>query len=261
MRFERNRPCPCGSGAKFKRCCGRDRETQRVLEARLSAMAEIMALATMTPRLRPESAGFDAWAARVGIVADHPLEELLDAGIAALGTDERRRLVDACAELCGRAWDSVREDLGDDAQAELLFLRGAVLAGLHEREPIAAPLFTAVELHREVCDNPVCALATVLDPSDLWSLVEAAEIDEAAEGDPDEAADLGRWRWTPDHARRLEVVLGRLRSELPAAPPVARQALEEACDAVARDPVLGAEVGAVLLDHALDLLDSIASAA
>src|SRR3954454_11090132 len=169
--------CPCGSGKRFRACCGRDRAALRALQRRLTAMAEIMALPSLTPRLRPVSPGFEGWGRGIGRVADHPAEALLDAGIAAMGTDEQRRLLDDCAVLCGRAWDGLREDVGDDDESALLLLRGAVLAGLHEREPIAGAMFRAAERHADHCDDPVCLLATVLNPSDVWSLVEAAEIE------------------------------------------------------------------------------------
>lgn len=261
MRFERNRPCPCGSGEKFKRCCGRDAESVHSLEARLSAMAEVMALPTLTPRLRPMSAGFEAWALGVGRVADHPAEALLDAGVAAMGEIERRRLVERCALLCGRAWDGMREAVGDDEECELLLLRGAVLAGLHEREPISAAMFRAVERHAEHCDDPVCLLAAVLNPTDVWSLVEVAEIEEAGAGDAGSMEELARWRWSRAHGMRLELVLGRLRAELERAPPHARSALEDAIYAVYRHPERRPDLAVALLGQALDLLDAIAPAA
>jgi SEC-C motif len=259
--FERNHPCPCGSGEKFKRCCGRDAESVRALESRLCAMAEIMALPTLTPRLRPMSAGFEAWAREVGRVADHPAEALLDAGVAAMGGEEQRRLLERCALLCGRAWESLREGLGDDEECDVLLLRGAVLAGLHEREPIASAMFRAVERHAEDCEDPVCLLATVLNPTDVWSLVEVAEIEDAAAGDAVRLAELGRWRWTPAHGMRLELVLGRLRSELDRAPPQARAALEAAVHALARRPERRPDLGLALLDQAIDLLAAIERAA
>lgn len=38
-RVGRNEPCPCGSGRKFKRCCGRDIEVRRAAEGELGATA------------------------------------------------------------------------------------------------------------------------------------------------------------------------------------------------------------------------------
>ena len=224
-------------------------------------MAEIMALASLTPFLRPESREFDAWAAGIGRVADHPTEALLDAGLAAMGDAERERVPAACVRICGPAWARLRAEVGSDAEATTLLLRGAVLAGLHEREPIPELLFAAVERHRERCAEPLCALATVLNATDVWGVVETAEIDDESAGGFDRAVDHARLRWTADHARRLEWMVDRVRAALPSAPSGARAALEEACGEFDRDPVFRLELGVILIDHAIDLLDAIAPAA
>ena len=218
-----------------------------------------MALASLTPRLRPDSASFDAWAGGLGPAGDRPPADVLAAGVEALGPDERLRITADCAGGGANAWRTVCAEDGE--LAETLLLQGAVLAGLHERAPIPEQYFRAVELHRETCERQVCALTVVLNPSDVWGLVETVEIDDASDGRPDRADELARIRWTPAHQRRLDLVLARLRAELPAAPPVARAVLEDALAAVDRAPALRVELGAALLDQAIGLLDVSASAA
>ena len=49
MRARRNESCPCGSGLRFKRCCGAD-------PARRAALIEVQDAAAFLPALRPAGA-------------------------------------------------------------------------------------------------------------------------------------------------------------------------------------------------------------
>jgi len=64
VRFARNERCPCGSGVKYKRCCGSDRDSRLRLEASIEASGEILALASLTPALRGGTSAFDERSSR-----------------------------------------------------------------------------------------------------------------------------------------------------------------------------------------------------
>src|SRR5687768_9601850 len=170
----RNEPCPCGSGRKYKRCCGTP-EAQARIEAAAEAVEEALALAEHFPQLRPRGDAFAEWAERA---ARDPREVSIGSGIALLEEAEWERILRTCAEDQPQAWRSLCADAGDTALVESVLLSGAVLAGVSERCPIDAFRFAYLEQRASV-ERPFEALSWVLDGNDLWSVIESAEADAA----------------------------------------------------------------------------------
>jgi hypothetical protein len=128
----RNEPCPCGSGRKYKRCCGYDRAAERALEDRLEAIEEVARLPFLSPRLVPDSDGYDAW---VRGVLSGDIESDVDEAVIALGLDEPVRIVTACLELFPNEWASLSAPCGGDRDAVGALLGGAVAAGIRDHHP------------------------------------------------------------------------------------------------------------------------------
>ena len=103
-----------------------------------------------------------------------------------------------------------------------------------------------------------------IDATNLWSIDEALALDEVvASLDPDLDDDLYErvWiatvehvaarLWTDAHERRLDVLVGRLRSQLQELAPSAGEMLGRACGAYAKDPAIRQRLGALLLSDTL----------
>jgi hypothetical protein len=253
----RNERCPCGSGEKFKRCCG-TREAQGALERKAGALEELITLAQLFPRLRPRGEAFGAWAERVAAfeLGEPPLDE----GVALLEPGELGRIERAHGEEFPDVWRSLVDDVGDEERAREAVVYGAVAAGVWERRPLDA---MALRWLGEVPDeDPSEALALVLDAGDLWSVHESVIAEAAlAELDvelDDEAYELA-WHaalaerapglWTEWHEARLAELVARLRSLLPVEDlPAATVTLAAACKAFERDAVVRRRVADMLLE-------------
>ncbi len=197
----RNERCPCGSGEKFKRCCG-TREAQAALERQASALEELAALPFLFPRLRPRGDAFAAWAERVATA------ELgaprFDEGLALVEAAERER-IGRDAEEHPQVWQSLVADLADEDLARKIVVSGAVVAGVWERRTRDSLALALLEDSPD--EDAAEALALVLDAGDLWNVFESASADAAlAELDDaldDEAYEL-MWNATiVEQARRL----------------------------------------------------------
>src|SRR6266853_1730959 len=165
VKMGRNDPCPCGSGAKVKRCCGVDgaRRSQDALE-------DVFGLAFHFPHQRPASATFDAWAERAG---DELTRELLEEGLAQLGAAEEARIPAEFAAAYPQVWETILDEVGSPDDALHVLLLGAVVAGLEERQRQVDP--AALELlegDEEAREDPVESLAFLLAPNDLWNAFE-----------------------------------------------------------------------------------------
>jgi hypothetical protein len=160
----RNDPCPCGSGAKYKRCCGATRDSAERLERRFSAREEILGWPALEPSLRPSSPEFDAWAAtkRPDLGGDEVRLAVED-----LGEVVCRRILDAAS---GTAWEEAVADLGDRAEAEVILLAGAVVAGVRERQPPPPFALAVGERMLREGDDPIALLACLLNPFDFWGV-------------------------------------------------------------------------------------------
>jgi hypothetical protein len=256
----RNERCPCGSGEKFKRCCG-TREAQAALERQAGALEELVALAQLFPRLRPRGEAFGAWAERVAALqlGEPPLDE----GVALLEPAELERIERGHAEEFPQVWRSLVEELGDDELARKAVVYGAVAAGIRERRPLDGMALRLLDGSPD--EDSTEALALVLDAGDLWSVhdsvVADAALAELADDLEDQAYALawdavlaeqaGRLS-TPWHDTRLAELVRRLRSSLPLADfPASSAVLMAACDAFERDGDVRTRLAASLLADSL----------
>jgi hypothetical protein len=244
MKVGRNDPCPCGSGAKVKRCCG-------VAGAQRSraAFEDLFELACAFPRQRPQSASFAAWAERAPETLDR---ELLEEGLDALGAAEEHRIPSEFAAAYPRMWNTILDDAGDRDEALQTLLTGAVVAGLAERQreldPVAIEL---LELDADARSDPVESLALALDAGDLWSVLEAAQAADVFDRGAS-LADVADELWSEWHERRLEALIHRLRRRVPIAGfPAASSAIEDACRAFERGRDVRLSLRAELLLDAL----------
>jgi hypothetical protein len=261
MKVGRNEPCPCDSGRKVKRCCG----VEGVRRWRETAH-DVFSAALCFPRLRPTSSTFDDWAAAPA--AEWSREEL-EQGLGALGEVERERIVAAARNMDADVWAGFVRDLGGEEHVVPILLLGAVVAGLDERDrPLDPDALDLLEHDPDVRADPVEALALVLEPRDLWSVIESAlaveAIDAAHGAFADTALPAAADRLaTPWHDERLLVLVERLCDRLPDPSfPLASAALTDACRAVAEDDRLRRRLRAeLLLDSLPTIFDALRLAA
>jgi SEC-C motif len=266
----RNEPCPCGSGRKYKRCCGFDRVTERALEDRLDALEGIARLAYLSPRLLPDSDAFDAWVRAVlaGETRADP-----DAAISALGLDEPARILAACLELVPDDWERLSARCDDDRDAVGALLGGAVAAGIRDHRPVERIAVETIEESDDLAQDSCNALGLCLDGEDLWSRAEGAAAEAAIEAIPDWVDDDAyedRWReilaasaarlQTDWHRRRLARLVRRVERQLPFDGfPRANAAVRSGCEAFADDEQVRRRLGAMLLGDLIgrDQLDAL----
>src|SRR5262245_40456299 len=244
VKIGRNDPCPCGSGAKVKRCCG----VEGVRKSH-EAMQDLFGLASNFPRQRPASATFDAWAERA---PDELTHQVLEEGLNELGAEERARIPAEFAEAHPRMWEAILDEARDYDDAIFAVLVGAVAAGLEERRRRLVP--TALEVLEdldEVDRDAVLSLALVLAPTDLWSVVELDAAEAAVEAGAKPAVAAERI-WSEWHEERLQTLVGRVREQLPVAGlPVGSSVVAAACSAFEDDDALPARLRTALLVAAL----------
>jgi SEC-C motif len=229
VKIGRNDPCPCGSGAKVKRCCGVD-GVRRSHEA----LTDLFQLAAYFPRQRPACETFDAWAADAP--PDVLTRDLVEEGLFQLGPAERARIPAEFADTYPEIWASLLDDAGDAAAATQMLLVGAVVAGLEERHRELDLLTLAIlELDLEAREDPVESLAFALNPDDLWSAIEVENATESLDrGFP--VAKVADSLWSEWHEQRLAELVRRVRGRLPVAEfPAASSGIEAACSAFERD--------------------------
>lgn len=241
VKLGRNDPCPCGSGAKVKRCCGVEgiRRSQ-------GAAAQLFSIAFHFPRSRPASPAFDAWAATA---PDRLSRGLLEEGGALF---EREAPAADFAARYPEVWRGLVAEFRDEPGAIDVVAAGAVVAGLEERQRPLDPRALAL---LDPDDGAAEALAFVLEPHDLWSVLETAEaVDLLDAGLPIDAA--AERLWTDWHESRLDVLVERVRAA--ADHPV----LVRACAEFDRDRRVRRRLrGETLLDALPRVLDAFMAAA
>jgi hypothetical protein len=251
----RNAPCPCGSGLKYKRCCI-DRE--RELVRRAEALVVLGGLASLFPLMRPCGGELEEWLA--AHATPEPDPETIGAGVPRLTALERRAVVDAYASRYPHVWRELLADAGGAETAEESVVTGALGAALRETR---TPDHLAFDLLRKD-DDPAEELALAIDATNLWSVDESAALDEvlaSLDQDLDDDFYEGLWTatvervaaclWTDAHGRRLDVLVGRVRSHLPALGRRKRKILSRACAAYENDPAIRRRLGALLLSDTL----------
>lgn len=216
---------------------------------------ELLALGALFPRLRPRDPELERWLDDQGRV--EPTRELLEEALARISDGEREAMARRYADESPKAWRGLVDGLGDaDVAAKLLGI-GAVVAALGEDRRLRANDLALIDDARELLEDPLEVLALVVEPCDLWSLVEAVEAAEALASVPpaqcgEAVAAEASSRWTDDHRARLDLLVERVRRQLPVdGRPLASAALGSACDAYANDARVRDTLPALLLEDAL----------
>jgi SEC-C motif len=106
MRQRRNEPCPCGSGSKYKRCCGAD-------PARHAALVDVQNAAALVPALRPVGADVLCYCGRVadelgeneGSVPD----DIVAGGVDLMEDSDRAQVVSTFCATAPEVWARLAE--------------------------------------------------------------------------------------------------------------------------------------------------------
>ena len=254
----RNDRCPCGSGRKYKKCCGSDRATARALEERLSAIEDIARLAFRSPRLVPLCDAYDIWVH--GVIAGE-LDANTDEAIATLDADEMRRIVESCLALYSAEWSALVARCQSEHDALTALLGGAVAAGIRDHRPPEPANLELVDTSDDLTGDPLEALALCLDGGQLWDPAEGREADRAIDAIPDWVGDDVyelRWRQALDdiaarrttdwHRLRLRRLVARINEQLPYEGfPRASTAIRVGCEQFAADEAFRSRLAATLL--------------
>jgi hypothetical protein len=261
-RVARNAPCPCGSGRKFKKCCGLTREQELDLLRRLEVAREIAMLPQHFPRLRPAGEAFERWAD--GVAGGELEDAQLDEALALIEQEERDRIVRAQRDAAPGEWGRLVEGLGDEELAEQALVAGSVVAALRDRRPPDPLRLELVDELERLQEDPCEALAMALAAEALWSLEESRRAEAAVAAIPDELDDDAygeRWEevlareaermTTGWHRERLEWLVARLRAQAIGPYAKAAAAIAEGCARFERDEELRRRLAAMLLADSL----------
>lgn len=249
MKLRGNKPCPCGSGRKAKRCHGRGRWIDSVAAVEQQALAEAHNFPVFHPDVRPRGERFDAFAERVAKrLPEGSLPALPDEvshALSLLGRAERARLVDAVATTHPADWRRLCGAVSDRAALERALLSGAVLAAVGERRPPARGLLEMLETTADL-PSPAPLLALVTPPQLAWSIEEAEDAAEAHT-----LAELEERAWAAvaePHEERVRAFASRLEAVLPLAGlPRMSTLLRASCRRFRDDPAHARKVAAALL--------------
>ena len=227
----------------------------------------LLGLASMFPLLRPDCPEFDEW-----LDAQDPsqmTETMLEDGERLLPLAESERIAHEHERHFPDLWRSFVDHVGDPAEAEQMVLAGAIVSALQEARTIDPDVLELIEERGDdLKTDPAELLALVLDPTDVWSIAEAAEVDEALALVPDfldddayavlwdAAIELAlRQSWSERHERRLARLVRRLQARVhPVDRPGASQLLTDACAAFEGDEKVRRRLAALLLVDSVDLL-------
>jgi hypothetical protein len=262
-RHPRNAPCPCGSGVKYKRCCiGREAELAR----RDESIAELFALGSVFPLLRPSDAALEAWAATLE-GAEVTTQDVLEECIERAGERECERIAGWVAEHHPEIWARIVADFGDANEAGTVVVAGGIGQFLAEERSLDLGWLEHLDACADCSADDAVALAAALQPSNLWSVAEAATLDEvlsAAGEELDEAAfeavvdATAAELWTDEHEPRLALLVERVRRRLPQREwPQASEALAAACARFGRDEAIRGRVASLLLAETLGPLRAV----
>lgn len=170
MRAGRNEPCPCGSGLKYKRCCGAD-------SGRRTALAELQNAAALIPALRPRGVDVLAFAGReadeLGENDGYVPDRVVGEGFPLVDTVDRAQIVACFAEADPEAWARAA-DLGEAAERELVAsaIRGAVC----DRRPVARTHLVLIEVEEDLPAEVGVRLGLVLPSGAVWGFPDAEAV-------------------------------------------------------------------------------------
>jgi hypothetical protein len=263
VKIGRNDRCPCGSGAKYKRCCGASAEQAERLARSRAALEEAAELPRMFPHLRAEGEAISAFAERVAaeLAGGELSAELVAEGIALLDDAERTRIVETVAREQPEAWKELERDAVKGAEAETALVGGAVRVAVESRSTPPRHVLHAIESSDQLRDHSFQALALTLPSARLWSIEDAMDAGDASvaargrEAWLDAVADVAEERWSAWHDARLAELVANLDRHLPdAAYPRASAVLAEACAELEHATEAAQEVATVMLANYLVLL-------
>ena len=215
----------------------------------------MLALGALCPRLRPRDPELECWLDQQE--PGEPTRELLEAALAQISDDELNTMARRYADERPEAWQAIVDELDDGETATRLLGVGAVGAALREERRLRASDLDLIEDVRELREDALEVLALVVEPCDLWSLFEAMETAVALAGIPptrrgEAVATAASSRWTDDHRARLDLLVERVRRQLPLdSRPLASAALVAACAAYANESRVRDTLPALLLEDAL----------
>ena len=248
MRHERNDPCPCGSGSKFKRCCGADPERQ-------AALVDVENAAAFLPALRPSGAAVLSFCARtaedLGENDGNVPDDLVADGVALVDTTDRAQIVSTFREAAPDAWERLLQ-IADHAEQELV--GSAVRGAICDRRPVPRAQLLVIEMEENLPDEVGVRLGAVLPSGAVWSSADAEAV----------LSHLPRgflWRpvWEPTdgllydrveerHVERVRLLCDALHRHLPLPSlPRASQIMLADCELVLRDDEQARRTAAMLL--------------
>jgi len=248
MRARRNDPCPCGSGVKYKRCCGAD-------PARRAALIEVQDAAAFLPALRPAGAAVLRYCSLVadelgendGSVPDH----LVARGVGLVDDIDRAAIVSTFNEAVPDVWERLASIA---AQAERELVGSAVRGAICDRRPLARTHLVILERDESLPDEVGVRLGSVLPSGAVWSLADAESVLPVLPRgflglrvrEPKDGPLLDRVEdW---HVERVRLLCDALRRHLPlpSLPRASRIVLAD-CEAVLRDDAQARRTAAMLL--------------
>lgn len=252
MRYRRNDPCPCGSGSKYKHCCGVD-------PTRRAALVDVRNAAAFLPALRPVGAAVLCYCGRVadelgeneGIVPD----DVLAGGVALVDDTDRAQIVYTFSAAAPDVWERLLE-IADHAERELV--GSAVRGAICDRRPVARAQLVVIETEENLPDELGVRLGAVLPSGAVWSFADAENVlPELPQGflcdrvwEPTQGPLLDRVEdW---HVERVRLLCDALHRHLPLPSlPRASQIVLADCEAVLRDDSRARRTAAtLLLSHA-----------
>lgn len=248
MRTGRNAPCPCGSGLKYKRCCG-------AAPRRDTALAHLQNAAALIPALRPRGTEVLAFAGRtadeLGENDGHVPDEVVAEGLPLVDAVDRAQIVACFADACPDEWSRAAA-IGEIAERELVgsAIRGAVC----DRRPVARTHLVLIEVEEHLPSEVGTRLGLVLPAGAVWGFPDAeAILPELPPGflwqrvwEPREGPLLERVEdWQADRVRLLCDALAR-HLPLPSLPRASRIVGTD-CEAALADDDQARRVAATLL--------------
>jgi len=252
MHHRRNDPCPCGSGSKYKRCCGAD-------PARRAALADVHNAAAFLPALRPAGPAVLSYCGRVanelGENEGYVPDEVVAGGVALVEEPDRAEILSTFREAAPDVWEPLQEIAG---HAEREVVASAVRGAICDRRPVARSQLLVVEVDENLPDEVGVRLGAVLPSGAVWSFADAEDVlQELPPGF------LSRRVWAPNkgplfervedwHVERVRLLCDALHRHLPLPSlPRASRILLADCEAVLRDYSQARRTAAtLLLSHA-----------
>jgi len=252
MRPGRNDPCPCGSGSKFKRCCGAD-------PARPAALFDVRNAAAFLPAVRPQGAAVLRYcrhaADELGENDGSVPEEVIAGGLALVDAADRASIVATFREVAPDVWERLA-DIADHAERELV--SSAVQGAVCDRRPVPRTQLVLLETDEPLLDEVALRLGMLLPSGAVWSVADAeAVLPELPDGflwgrvrEPTEGPLFDRVEdW---HVERVRLLCDALHRHLPLPSlPRASRIVRADCEVVLRDDAQARRTAAaLLLSHA-----------